>query len=324
MVVHPFPAVRVETRAVLYKFTVDPRNVFDQNGVIVTQVSTTASQSLPRWLRAIETYTVLDFDFSSPVRGVAIVGDYAYLAVEDDGLVILNVSSPGQQVGNYSTGIAEEEIPPYATSVTVAGDLAFVTDAFTGLHIVNISKPTQPLWVGTYFTHEFEHSQRVKIVGTRAFVVYQSSLILLFRGLRILDISVPSDPVLIWEYQVTLDGWDVAIEGDFVYLAAGTDGLVIINIANPDLPSVVGNCTTPGTATGVTVVGTLAYVTDHPNLQIINVTNPTMAYRISEVVLGLSRPRALSPPTVGLSRGMTVVGNIAFVANENYDGYRHQ
>ena len=49
--------------------------------------------------------------------------------------------------------------------------------------------------------------------------------------------------------------WDVAVDGDYAYVAAGWSGLVVIDVSVPAAASVVGLCSTPGWATGVAVTG---------------------------------------------------------------------
>jgi len=52
----------------------------------------------------------------------------------------------------------------------------------------------------------------------------------------------------------------VYVDGDYVYVAAGTSGLQVVNITDPTHPSIVGSCDTPGNALYVYVSGDYAYV----------------------------------------------------------------
>ena len=67
-------------------------------------------------------------------RGVYIAGDYAYVAVGDYGLAIIDISdptNPGIPVYKDTSGDAR--------SVFVAGNYAFVADMSSGLAVIDIS-----------------------------------------------------------------------------------------------------------------------------------------------------------------------------------------
>jgi hypothetical protein len=58
-------------------------------------------------------------------------------------------------------------------------------------------------------------------------------------------------------------------------VADGNSGLLIFNLSNPASPTLLGSYNTPGSANGVAVSGTIAYVADYAlGLQIIDVSNP--------------------------------------------------
>ena len=95
-----------------------------------------------------------------------------------------------------------------------------------------------------------------------------------------------------------------------MYVAAGYSGLQIIDVSNPDSPTIVGNVDLPTLATGVVVSGGLAYVAGGAavggqvsGLQVIDVSNP-----MSPVILG-------SVETPGGSLDVAVHGTVAYVAD---------
>ncbi len=79
-------------------------------------------------------------------KGVAVVGNYAYVATSSDGLRIIDVSVPSApaEVGFYDTLGG-------ASDVAVAGNYAYVAD-LSGLHIIDVSLPSAPAEVGFYDT----------------------------------------------------------------------------------------------------------------------------------------------------------------------------
>ena len=99
-----------------------------------------------------------------------------------------------------------------------------------------------------------------------------------YRGLRIIDISDPSNPSEAGaiDPQGTDRAWDVAVNGSYAYVAYGLSGLWIFNISEPTLPTLAGFFDTDGFATGIAVSGLYAFVADGlSGLRIINISDPS-------------------------------------------------
>lgn len=81
---------------------------------------------------------------------------------------------------------------------------------------------------------------------------------------------------LIGRYKITSgDILDVQVQGKYGYITNGEDGLIIIDISNPQEPELVSRCDTPGHAIGVKIKDNYAYVADgQKGLIIIDITNP--------------------------------------------------
>lgn len=76
-----------------------------------------------------------------------------------------------------------------------------------------------------------------------------------------------------------LDALKVAILGDYAYVVRNTtaNNFVVVNIANPDAPSIVSTTTIAGTPTNIAGSGSYVYVTnasDTAEFQVISVSNP--------------------------------------------------
>jgi hypothetical protein len=78
---------------------------------------------------------------------VAVQGQYAYVALGEGGLVIVDVSDPANpvRVGGVDTSGS-------AYGVTVSGNYAYVADGDAGLQMIDVSNPANPLRVGGYDT----------------------------------------------------------------------------------------------------------------------------------------------------------------------------
>ena len=100
--------------------------------------------------------------------GVSVVGDYAFVADEVDGLVVIDISDPSAptRMGAYDT-------PGYAKDVDVVGSYAYVADGSAGLRIIDVSHPVTPTEVGGFDTPG--SARGVDVVGSYAYVADNSA-----------------------------------------------------------------------------------------------------------------------------------------------------
>ena len=123
------------------------------------------------------TYNTLGY-----ARGVAVVGNHAYIADTGNGLLVIDVTNPNAPVlmGSYDT-------PGDAIGIAVVGTLAYVADGTAGLQIIDISDPFVPTRLGSYNTTGIAFG--VTVVGNRAYVADG------FSGLQIIDVTHPAAPI---------------------------------------------------------------------------------------------------------------------------------
>ena len=237
--------------------------------------------------------------YNTPGRalGVAVAGNYAYVADGETGLRVINVSNPAApaQIGFYdTTGMAND--------VAVVGNYVYVADGLSGLRVVNVSNPASPTEVGSYVIPggSEAYAQGIAVVGNYAYVAGSST-----GGLRIVNIANPTAPSLVGFYDSPGMALDVAVAGNYAYVADGSAGLRVINISNPAAPSAVGSYTSAW-AQRVAVVGNYAYVVaqDH-GLRVLNVSNPATPTEVG------------SYDTPSYAIDISVSGNYAYIADYN-------
>lgn len=147
----------------------------------------------------------------------------------------------------------------------------------------------------------------VAVSGDRAFVNsmdFSSKLQRWVGDLLILDIAEPHQPTLLGSYRLPNGaGGGIAASGDVVYVAAGADGVVVVDVSNPAAPRRKGGYNTSGQAIQIMLIGTRAYVADSEGgLLILDVSNP-------------ASPRRLGGKTTGREvSGVFVSGNYAYLA----------
>ncbi|MDO8507527.1 MAG: hypothetical protein Q7S53_03085 [bacterium] len=95
----------------------------------------------------------------------------------------------------------------------------------------------------------------------------------------------------------------VYVSGNYAYLAAMGDGLLVSNISNPSSPVTVGSYNTDGYAIDVYVSGKYAYVGETNGLKIIDISNPAVPTQVG------------SYATAGLIESVYVVGKYAYLAS---------
>lgn len=191
---------------------------------------------------------------SGETYDIEIAGEIAYLADWNQGLNILNISelTNPERIGNY-------HISGAANQLDIVGDLLYLSDhrsSRTGLVVLNITNPTNPFLVGSYLpddelwnahvfgnhiycgNHEIEGGELIILdtsdptsiseVGQFEFGSSVNSVIISndiayvaggLHGLDLLDVTDPTNPILI----TTLNGVDagraLVVTEDYVYLA---------------------------------------------------------------------------------------------------------
>jgi len=120
-------------------------------------------------------------------------------------------------------------------------------------------------------------------------------------GLFVVDVSEPATPVTIGSVETPDDAYDVAVFGEYAYVAATNAGLLVVNVAAPVAPRIVGSVGI-GFSRGVAVDGSAAYVAGRDGLTIVDVSDPS-----SPAILG-------SVGTYYAARRVALWGNHAYVA----------
>ena len=250
------------------------------SGLYVVDV---ANRAAPQW-RAIYP--------SNYAEDVNVIGSYAYVADQVDGLKIFNVTNPlsAVLVGTCDT-------PGNPMDLSVVGNYAYVMDYGSGLQIVNISNRANPIISGSFPVNVIPGG--VMTAGNYAYVAVGKE------GLRVIDVTNPAAPVLAGTYDTLGSAYAVSVAGNYAYVADSDSGLQVINISNPAAPTWAGTHGNSGTAYGVSTVGNFAYIAGGDGgLHILDVSNPAAA-----TLLGTYN-------TSGSAYDVSVVGNYAYVADD--------
>ena len=208
---------------------------------------------------------------TSNARDVAVNGDYAYIADYTEGIKVIDISNPEspEVVGYYSTyeacgievkgsyifiadfyggliilDVSNPRIPLFtggctdnisvAWSVAIKENYAYVADHDDndrGPRAVDISDPSDPTFAwGEDF---LGRSSSVTVAGTYLYITVDTANTAADVGLYIFDIYNPNSHMRIGN-STTVNAHDVAINGQYAYIADGVGGLKIIDLLNED------------------------------------------------------------------------------------------
>ena len=104
---------------------------------------------------------------------------------------------------------------------------------------------------------------------------------------------------------------------EFAYVACGQAGLLVVSLADPTVPVVVGSVDTPGSARDVAVAGSFAYVADDAGgLLIIDVANPA-----NPQIRGQVHPAYVHCRSVAVDGARAYVG--AYYTEQGFGGLSH-
>jgi hypothetical protein len=97
---------------------------------------------------------------------------------------------------------------------------------------------------------------------------------------------------------------DVAVQGSYAYVAERTSRLEIVDLSDPESPSLLGSVVTEGFYQGVAIAGIYAYVAaGSGGLVIINISNPNAPQRVGGVT------------TLNSAQDVAVAGGYAYIAD---------
>jgi hypothetical protein len=226
----------------------------------------------------------------SGALAVAVAGDRAYVAKNTYGLSIVNISTPTAPVV-----VGTVDTPGYARDVAVSGNFAFVADYSSGLHIVDVTKPTSPRIV-----EQVAGLGAIRSVATDGDFAYVTDF---SRGLVLVNVRNPIG-LAPEAHGADIPGraFGLACADGLAYVADYGAGLRVLDLADPEAPLTVGSATTPGSAIGVTLVGTSAYLCASTQFVICDVANPA-----APAVVG-------SAATPNGASAVAIAGNLAHVA----------
>ena len=221
---------------------------------------------------------------------VAASENHIYIAQDGSGytargeLLVLDAMDPGQirQTGVYSM----PWLYPKTHGVDVVGQYAYLSvsaasspGSASRLYVLDISGPGDPIAVGFCDAQGYA-GDLVALDGH----VYVASGI----GLGVFDVENPRQPILVGNMTTTATLRDIAVTEveQRVYVAAGDDGLRIIDISDSANPSEIGHYAPPWYVNRVEILGSYIVLASYSGsgsdgIHVVDVSNPACPIAVS-------------------------------------------
>jgi len=200
---------------------------------------------------------------AGPAEDVDVENNKAYVAQNETGLAILDVSDPSTPVllGKADT----VGIQPLTYTACAHDSFAFV--GWTGVpyfRSFDVSDPTRPRLVGGVDVYNFPEDMALR--NALVYVVEDGRL-------QIVDVTRPRQPVLVGSCVVYAYVSDLELRDTLAYVAG--DPFSVVNVARAAAPFVVRQW---NSASGVDIADTIAYLGTPFWLKSVSVARPTAPY----------------------------------------------
>ncbi|MDP2695663.1 MAG: hypothetical protein Q8O87_00215 [bacterium] len=274
----------------------------DNAGGSEFQIWDISNPSLPVEIGGVET--------GSPhPQDIYVSGRYAYVVLNDTSgntFRIYDVSNPTNpfEVGGLAIASGSG-----GKSVDIAGRYAFVgvntPDDGKEIRVIDISNPTSPLEIGSIDAGANVQGQYVS--GRYSYVLTNSAL-------RIYDISNPAAISSLSTTTMGVSG-SLYVSGRYAY-AVGNNGsgddFVVIDVANPNQPVIVGGAETGANMTGgVYVAGRYAYVVTTADGKSLNI------FDISGIETVSAMAHSLEAGNLQVRNDVSIGGNLSISGGLN-------
>jgi len=205
---------------------------------------------------------------------------YAYISDAVEGLVVVDVRTLADGIPTNNHLDRSAAFNPGgqltgASSIIIAGNDAYITTP-RGLVVVDISDPLHPRVAAEVGAPALNQPRHVAVQFRYAFVTDAD-------GLKVLDVTNPNNPKAVPGATVAMpQATGIYVARTYAYVAAGSQGLAIVDIERPEHPRLDQTFNAGGKISdardvklGMTNVSLFAYVADGKNgLQVVELSAP--------------------------------------------------
>jgi hypothetical protein len=228
------------------------------------------------------------------VYGVAVDGDFAYLATSGTGLAIVDISNPSQPM--LVTQFDEER----CEGVAVGNGHAFLATKDDGMVVLDVNDPFNPIFVTRYGAGNDELTD-ITLIGTTAYILISGRV-------AIVDVSDPASPEYLGNDGLEESCFGFAISPPFLCFTSA-EGIHLVNISNPAVPQEISFVFLPGAhekhAAGFS--GDFLYTTRSDSLLVFDISDPVFP------LAGTAIP--VDPDPILSYRDIAIDGDLLYLAD---------
>jgi len=238
---------------------------------------------------------------------VRVTGNYAYVANDNYGMRIYDISSPSHPAEVACTHVSSSIIESI-NDIALSGSYAYAADGTNGLVVFNIADPENPVKISTVAVSD--SPKGIAVSGSYAFLVLANGTLTIY---NISDPENPSDVTPATGMDFTGAPTAIAVDDSYAYITTSNGGLYIYDISNPSAASQKGYKALSKDAEDISVHGKYAYIAavfqSKGYLLVMNVSDPA-----NPSMFAYSPLNAMPP-----SLGVAVAGNYAFMAVDDFN-----
>lgn len=279
---------------------------------------------LADWSKGIKTVNVADataptilgsYDTPGTTWRVAVKGNYIYGADKRGGVPLCEMDSTGALtlISTYTTGnwiwgvgignnviatggntvptsiydVSDPSNPTkiatlmenyrFVWDINISDTLMFLSANADGVPIYNIADPANPVLLAIADPTRAQYTLRD---GNILYVAIGT------HGVSTVDISDPTNPVTLYTFDTGSNAFRLELKDTLLFVADKSDGMVILNVANPDSITLVSilTMTSDDDAYGIAVHDTFAYIGNwDAGLFVASIADPANPYVIGSI-----------------------------------------
>ncbi len=209
------------------------------NGVVVADASNSAAPSQ------------LDSYDTNYVNDIAYGNGYVYVADGSDQIIVLDASDPSNLTYVTGYGLISNRLQVWGDYVVTRGTQP------TSFSIVDVTDPASPTLKSTTFTSLSNTIVDIAIQNDLAYILgtLSGGGLGLRSALLVYDISNPTSPGFIGQYDMPAGAERVTVSGKYAYVGLGWRGLLVIKLLLPRISEVAPNLGPAGWTTLINIYG---------------------------------------------------------------------
>ncbi len=258
--------------------------------------------------------------FNRMFHNIVVQGGYAYVALEEEGVAVVDIANPLAPVRVGTFALPNSEV---CSQVAVSGRYAYVvgysaTTSVATAHAVDIGDPAQPHEAGLCSLETMSKPVGICVSGHWAFITHEASA-----SLVVVDIANPTAPVVAgtWEAPNLGDSITQCVMGPENYLYVAGNPYVYLLLTSTSFPFSAWTFIGPG-ADGLflSVLGNNLYVYAHtPSLlRMMDIASPVDPGTPPATTGSISIPGSAK----GVASSLTSSGRLVACVADGVDGLR--